>query len=191
MSRPDVPNPKNLLVDLWLAATLAERLVDDMLTGTPLSVDEFVLYGLIADLGPVTATALARWTGMPLTTLSSLVRRCEARGELTRVANPSDRRSSHLALSDQGLAVYRRCVPPLRAVLEVLATRLAGGGTAARLALQDVDTALRASLGATPRPYTVAPDGGGQHLDYAGPSLTADQQAEALAFIDWLRHRDR
>jgi DNA-binding MarR family transcriptional regulator len=184
-------SPKNILVDVWLASTLAQRLVDDLLAGEPLSSDEFALYGLIVDLGPVTASELARWTGMPMTTLSTLVRRCVARGELTRVPNPSDRRSAHLALSDEGMALYRRCVPPLLAALSDLEARLPASESAVRLALQDLDTGLRATVGADPRPYAVASPADEHVLGYTGPALTAAQHAEALAFLDWIRHRDR
>jgi DNA-binding MarR family transcriptional regulator len=173
-----------------MATTLAERLVDDLLAGTPLSADEFALYGLIVDLGPVTATELARWTGMPLTTLSTLLRRCEARGELTRVANPSDRRSSHLALSELGMAIYLRCVPPLLDALAKLQSILSTSENAVRIALQDVDTGLRAMLDTAPRPYEVEPEPGDQRLGYGGPPLSATQRAEVLEFIEWIRHRD-
>jgi DNA-binding MarR family transcriptional regulator len=190
MSSPTSPPKKNVLVDLWLASTLAVRLVEDLLADTPLSSDEFALYGLIVDLAPVTASDLARWTGMPATTLSNLVRRCEARGELTRVANPHDRRSSHLALSERGMEVYLRCVPRLLDALEKLRAELPASETSVRLALQDLDTGLRAVLGAQPRPYEIAAETPEHALTYGGQALTPAQRAEALAFIDWLRHRD-
>jgi DNA-binding MarR family transcriptional regulator len=183
-------SPKNILVDLWMATTLAQRLVGDLLADTPLSIDEFALYGLIVDLGPVTATELARWTGMPRTTLSTLLRRCEARGELTRVANPNDRRSSHLALSEQGMAIYLRCVPALLDVLAKLQSTLSTSENAVRIALQDVDTGLRTLLDTPPRPYTVEPETHDQQLGYGGRPLSAAQRAEVLAFIEWIRHRD-
>jgi DNA-binding MarR family transcriptional regulator len=184
-------SPKNLLVDLWMATMLGVRLVDDLLADTPLSTDEFALYGLIVDLGPVTATELARWTGMPLTTLSTLLRRCEARGELTRVANPNDRRSSHLVLSERGMAVYLGCVPPLLDALAKLERTLSTSENAVRISLQDVDAALRAMLDTPPRPYEVTPETDERQLGYAGRPLSAAQRAEVLAFIDWIRHRDR
>lgn len=184
-------SPKNILVDVWLASTLAERLVDDLLADERLSTDEFALYGLIADLGPVTASELARWTGMPMTTLSTLVRRCVARGELTRVPNPDDRRSAHLALSDEGMALYRRCVPPLLDALRDLGERLPTSESTVRLALQDLDAGLRATLGADPRPYEVTYAAEEHVLGYTGPALTAAQRAEVVAFVDWLRHRDQ
>lgn len=181
---------KNILVDVWLASLLGERLVDDLLSGTPLSTDEFALYGLIVDLGPVTATQLSRWTGLPPTTLSTLVRRCEARGELTKVVNPSDRRSSHLALSEHGMALYRGCLVPFVDALAALRAAMPTPEATLRLALADLDQALRTVLAVEPRPYEVDGDPAGQRLDYAGPPLTPGQRAEALGFLDWIRHRD-
>lgn len=56
--------------------------------------------------------------------------------------------------------------------------------------LQDLDAGLRATLGADPRPYEVTYATEGHVLGYSGPVLTAAQRAEALAFLDWIRHRD-
>lgn len=181
---------KNLLVDVWLAHSLARRLVDQGLAGTPLSTDEFALYGLIVDLGPATPTQLGRWTGMAATTLSALTRRCEARGELKRRANPDDRRSSHLALTKAGMRLYKSCLGPLHAAITAVHENLPGDVLDVRLALQDVDSALRAVLGVDERPYRLEPVGETHVLDYSGPALTTAQRSETLAFVEWLRHRD-
>ena len=118
---------KNVLVDVWLISTLASSLVEASLTDSPMSADEFAVYGLIVDLGPLTAADLARATGLPPTTLSGVLARCERRGEIERVANPADRRSALLRLTARGVEVYRACVPALLDLLARLDAATPGG----------------------------------------------------------------
>jgi hypothetical protein len=110
---------------------------------------------------------------------------------LTRVTIPSDRRSSHLALSEHGMKIYLEYVPPLLDALARLEANLSTSQNAVRLALQDVDAGLRAMLETPPRPYEVTPEASEQQFGHTGAPLSAAQRAEVLAFIDWIRHRDR
>lgn len=180
---------KNVLVDLWLASGLARLQVEQLLAGSGLAPDEFALYGLVVDLAPVTAADLARATGMPATTLSGLLARCEARGELERRPDPADRRGRLLALTPTGEARYRAVLPAFAELLAGLdaVTPLPIPGV--RFQLQALDQGLRRLGGHAPRPYAVDP-GPARELTYPGPALDAAQQREVLAFIDWVRHRD-
>ncbi len=181
---------KNVLVDVWLISTLASSLVEASLTDSPMSADEFAVYGLIVDLGPLTAADLARATGLPPTTLSGVLARCERRGEIERVANPADRRSALLRLTARGAEVYRACVPALLDLLARLDAATPGGSGPIRQALQTLDDALRAVSGTGERPYRLPPPPAPSTLDYPGPPLTPAQQREARRFVAWLRHRD-
>ena len=184
-----MPGPKNLLVDIWLLSSVATALVAEELADSPLSVDEFALYGLVSDLGPVTATQLSQWTGLSPTTLSAMLRRCQARGELARTTNTADRRSTLVELTAQGRAVYEAALPALTAARARLAAGLDVPDDDARVTLQFVDTATRRAMGLPPRPYQVelpspVPEESGE------PALTAAQLAEVREFMAWLRHRD-
>lgn len=181
---------KNLLIDIWLVSVLTYRLVDHLLEDTPLSADEFALYGLLGDLGQVTAAQLARWTGLPPTTLSNLIRRCEQRGELTKVPNPEDGRSQLLRLSNRGMDLYHSLVPRLFETVGNLHAALSPADTSTRIALQDLDRVLRAALGVEPRPYEVASSSTVQAISYGGEILNERQRREVLEYISWLRHRD-
>ncbi|WP_157432811.1 MULTISPECIES: MarR family winged helix-turn-helix transcriptional regulator [unclassified Actinoplanes] len=185
-----MPGPKNVLVDIWLLSSVATALVAEELADSPLSVDEFALYGLVSDLGPVTATQLSQWTGMSPTTLSAMLRRCQARGELARTPNAADRRSTLVELTEQGRAVYGAALPALAVAQQRLAEHLDLPDDDARATLQRVDAATRAALRLPPRPYRVSapPVTGGLPAGTAG--LTADQEAEVRAFAAWLRYRD-
>ncbi|MEU4689830.1 MarR family winged helix-turn-helix transcriptional regulator [Actinoplanes sp. NPDC023714] len=180
-----MPGPKNLLVDIWLLSSVATALVAEGLADSPLSVDEFALYGLVSDLGPVTATQLSQWTGLSPTTLSAMLRRCQARGELARTTNAADRRSTLVELTEQGRAVYEAALPALFNAQHRLAEHLGLPDDDARVALQEVDAATRAALKLPARPYRVT---GNPPADTSG--LTDDQQAEVREFVTWLRYRD-
>ena len=93
-----------VLLQLWTAAHMAERLVDEHLKRLGVSDEQFALLSLIGLYGPVTPTALATRMGVPLTTLADAVRRLDARGEIERLPNPEDGRSHLLTLSAAGHA---------------------------------------------------------------------------------------
>lgn len=182
---------KNVLIDLWLISFLASRYVSEILDDSPLSVDEFALYGLISDLAPITSSDLVRATGLPPTTVSSLVRRCEARGELVRRENPDDARSTLLELTPAGYERLAAVVPRLLAGIERIRDGLAGRHDRVRQALADLDRVIRAELGVGGRPYELASTGSEEAtLSYSGDPLAADQVEEARKFVDWLRDRD-
>lgn len=180
---------KNVLVDLWLASGLARQQVETVLAGSGLAADEFALYGLVVDLAPVTAAGLARATGMPSTTLSGLLTRCVARGDLERRTDPDDRRGRLLALTEQGLARYRALLPGFGTLLADLERAVPLPMPGIRFGLQALDQGLRRVGDHADRPYQVDPDPSAP-LQYPGPALTARQQREVLGFIDWVRHRD-
>jgi len=179
---------KNVLVDVWLIKTLATSAVEDALAGSPMSADEFAIYGLIVDLEPITAADLVRATGLPPTTVSGILARCERRGELERVANAADRRSALLRLTDRGVAVYRAALPGLLGLLAQLDDAIDAADV--RHALEVLDEALRKVRGAGERPYRLPPAPQRAAVDYGGPPLTAAQQREVRRYVDWLRHRD-
>jgi len=173
---------KNTLVDIWLLSLLAERLVDELTKDSPLGVEEFAVYGLIVDLAPVTAADLVRGTGLSPTTLSGILARCEQRGELRRVPNPADRRSSLLELTDAGQVVYLEAVPALMTALSAIDERLGPAVRRVREALEDLDGALRDVLGVGARPYTL--ESGDTTM------LTSEQRIELDRYAEWLIHRD-
>lgn len=181
---------KNVLVDVWLISTLATPAVEEALADSPMSADEFAIYGLVVDLAPVTAADLVRATGLPPTTLSGILARCERRGELERVANSADRRSALLQLTEHGQTVYRAALPGLRDLLSRLDDATAGGADGIRHALQVLDDALRAVRGVSGRPYRLPPAAQRPAVDHDGPPLTPAQQREVRRYVDWLRHRD-
>src|SRR5688572_19462182 len=89
----------NVLFDVWLVARATGQLLDPVLSPTGLDADEFGIYSALSASDTTTPGELARWLSVPPTTVSSVVRRLEARGHVTRTRNPTDGRSFVLALT--------------------------------------------------------------------------------------------
>jgi DNA-binding MarR family transcriptional regulator len=58
----------------------------------------------------VMPTELSRWMAAPATTVSSYVKRFEARGHVAREPNPDDRRSYRIRLTPAGVRTHREAV---------------------------------------------------------------------------------
>jgi DNA-binding MarR family transcriptional regulator len=124
-----------VLLQLWTAAHMAERLVAEHLERLGVSDEQFALLSRIALDGPVTPTALAAQMGVPLTTLADAVRRLDARGEIERLPNPEDGRSHLLTLSAAGRARVQAARPAVVGSVEDVRKHL-------ELPLEDVDAAM-------------------------------------------------
>jgi DNA-binding MarR family transcriptional regulator len=114
----------NVLFDVWLVSRAATGLLDAALAPVGLTADEFGLYSVLTTAESLTPSEVARWMAAPLTTVSSYVKRLEARGHLDRRRNPQDGRSYVLSLTEEGRRAHQaggeRFLPVLRAVLAEL-----------------------------------------------------------------------
>ena len=70
--------------------------------------DEYAVYSLLLEKGPVTATEMSTMLGMPLTTVLDYLAALDRAGHLVRTAHPFDGRSTELGLNRSGLAAQRR-----------------------------------------------------------------------------------
>jgi DNA-binding MarR family transcriptional regulator len=117
----------NVLFDVWLVSRATTGALDAALAPTGLTADEFGIYSVLTSPDPITPTELARWMSAPPTTVSSYVKRLEARGHVVRVRNPADGRSYVLELTASGRRAHQaagaRFLPVLDAVTESLGTR--------------------------------------------------------------------
>lgn len=117
----------NALFSVWLVARAAGDLLDTVLAPSGLDADEYAIYSLLATGRSTTPTDLARWMAAPPTTVSSYVKRFEARGHVERVPNPEDRRSYRIRLTRSGRAAHRRAkgrfAPMVRQVSTALGER--------------------------------------------------------------------
>ena len=100
----------------WLVGRAAQNLVDDVLRPVGLASDELPVYSMLASDTPVTPTELSRWMAAPATTVSSVVKRLQARGHVIREQHPQDRRSYRIRLTPAGRETHQAAMELFRPV---------------------------------------------------------------------------
>lgn len=127
---------------VWLTSRATSDLVDSVLAPAGLDGDEFAIYSVLTGAPSITPTELARWMAAPPTTVSSYVKRFEARGHVEREPNPHDGRSYRIKLTSDGRRAHRAAVElfiPLRTRVE---DALGSRGTDVREALLTLRSVL-------------------------------------------------
>jgi DNA-binding MarR family transcriptional regulator len=116
----------DLLFLVWLVARSTEDLLDTVLRDAGVTGDEFALYSVLAASPGITPSELSRWMAAPPTSVSSYVKRLEARGHLTRRPHPSDRRSYRIHLTAAGRRTHRAAATRFGPVRARVVDSLAG-----------------------------------------------------------------
>jgi DNA-binding MarR family transcriptional regulator len=104
MARADI----SLLHDFFVTAQRLKRVLADAMAESGLRPDEYAVYSLLFERGPLTATQMADYLGMPLTTVLDYVRSMGVAGHVVRTAHPFDGRATELSLSRAGERAQRR-----------------------------------------------------------------------------------
>ena len=125
----------NVLFDVWLVSKVTHGLLDAALAPTGLSADEFGVYSVLTSAEAMTPSDLARWMSAPATTVSSYVKRFEARGHVRRDRNPNDGRSFVLRMTPAGRRAHRAAGAAFLPVLERVVAALGEGEKSVREAL--------------------------------------------------------
>jgi DNA-binding MarR family transcriptional regulator len=147
----------SVLFDTWLVLHLSRRTLEDALSGTGVSGDDFAFYHLIEVNRSLTPTQIAHWTGMRRSTVTSYLQRMDDRGHIRRVPNPEDGRSYSVQLSGAGRRTYNQAVRQFDPALALVEEALGVPDQEVRLALERLDGALRHVAAVPPRPYTLGP----------------------------------
>lgn len=133
----------NVLFGVWLVSRAATDVLDTALAPSGLTADEFGIYSVLTSADTMTPSELARWMSAAPTTVSSYVKRFEARGHVERRRNPDDGRSFVLRLTPAGRRAHAlagaQFVPVLERVLRTLGSREGS----VRRSLTLLDEALR------------------------------------------------
>lgn len=135
--------PDNVLFAAWLLARHAGRLLDDALRDSGLNADDFAVYSLLAADG-ASPGALAAWLAAPLTTVSSYVKRYEARGHVERARDPDDGRSYRITLTASGVAAHQQAGLRFLEVLAGVEDRLGRAESSVRTSLTALSGAVDA-----------------------------------------------
>lgn len=138
--------PDTILLDVFQTNQVRERLIATALEGLSLPPEDYPFYVLIGAEGPLTPTALAARTQMPLSTVLYRAGRLERRGHAERSPNPEDRRSYLLSLTDDGHALLRDARPRFRALAEAVEGRLGDGVAGLRAALGELRDAIETEI---------------------------------------------
>jgi DNA-binding MarR family transcriptional regulator len=138
--------PDTILLDVFRTNQFRERLIATALEGLPLPPEDYPFYVLVGAEGPLTPTALAARTAMPLSTVLYRIGGLERRGHAERKPNPDDRRSYLLSLTADGQKLLRAARPRFRALAEAVEGRLDGGVADLRAGLGELRDAIETEL---------------------------------------------
>jgi DNA-binding MarR family transcriptional regulator len=98
----------SLLFDFFVTSQKLRRVLADGLEESGMRPDEYAVYSLLLESGPLTATEMAELMGMPLTTVLDYLKEMTRAGHLVRTSHPFDGRAVQLNLNRAGLAAQRR-----------------------------------------------------------------------------------
>ena len=126
-----------MLFELSVAAQKVGQVLASSLAGTPVRLEDATLLNQLERLQPMTPTDLARRLGMSPSTLTYRLKGLEARGWVSRRANPADGRSALLGLTPRGRQTWSAAQPAFVAALRSVEARL-------ELPAEDVASALAA-----------------------------------------------
>jgi len=131
----------SMLFDFFVASQRLRRVLADGLAGSGMRPDEYAVYSLLLEKGPLTATEMAASMGMPVTTVLDYLRAMTAAGHVSRTSHPFDGRAVQLSLSRAGVAAQRRAHTYWEPVRMSIEGELGASLPAVRLALRALDRA--------------------------------------------------
>ena len=98
----------SVLFDLFVLNQHVRGILARTMDGVGLRPDEYAVYSLVREAGPITPTEMARRLALPPTTISDFVRTMIERRHARRLRHPRDSRSSLIELTARGEAAHRR-----------------------------------------------------------------------------------
>ena len=129
---------------LFATGRQLSTLLQEEMTGAPLTPDEFAVTSVLRLEQPVRPTELARLTGLRPTTLSNYLRRFEAAGVVTRRRDPDDGRASLVELTTEGVARTEACFPAFSSAIGSFQKALAEAGVAELDVVETLESVSRA-----------------------------------------------
>jgi len=145
---PDVGAQRNisLLFDVFVLNQRLRALLSRALEGTSMRPDEYAVYSLLFEVGPLTPTEMATKMGMPLSTVLDYRAAMVRRRHVVRRRHPRDGRSYRLSLSKAGLAAFWRASAAWNRTVQGLESSLGARQAEIRRAIQALDETTAAVL---------------------------------------------
>lgn len=175
----------SILYDVHRISRFVQELMEDALVDQPITGPEFALYSWLRVTGPTTVSDVAAGIATPLATTSKLLDRLERQGHVAKSENPEDRRSTLVELTDAGLAVHTAAGRDFGKALKSLQSALGSARDDVIWALVRLDHALRVVLSG-PQDDSPRDPASTRSVSYGGPPLTAEEEDEVRAHIDYL-----
>ena len=144
----------SLLFDFFVTAQRLKRTLSEALAGSGMKPDEYAVYSLLFDHGPLTATEMAEYLAMPLTTLLDYLKAMGAAGHLSRTRHPDDGRARQLRLSRSGVAAHARAHRHWEVMRRQIEDGLSIPIGRVRLALRAIDDSAATASAELTRPRT-------------------------------------
>jgi DNA-binding MarR family transcriptional regulator len=98
----------SLLFDFFVTSQRIRRVLSDAMAESGMRPDEYAVYSVLFDKGPLTATEMSEALSMPLTTVLDYLKAISSHGHVDRMPHPSDGRALQLRLTRSGVAAHRR-----------------------------------------------------------------------------------
>ena len=136
----------SLLFDVFAVHQRVRSLLARALSRTELRADEYAVYSVLFERGPLTPTQLAASLAMPVTTTLDYLRVMTRRGHVQRARNPADGRSYTVSLTVEGLGAHRRTNAEWNVAVRQLEDALSMPVPEVRAALRALDDAAGAAL---------------------------------------------
>jgi DNA-binding MarR family transcriptional regulator len=97
-----------MLFDFFVTSQRIRRVLSDAMAESGMRPDEYAVYSVLFDMGPLTATEMSEALGMPLTTVLDYLKAMSSEGHVDRMPHPSDGRALQLRLTRSGVTAHRR-----------------------------------------------------------------------------------
>jgi DNA-binding MarR family transcriptional regulator len=136
----------SLLFDFFVTGQRLRKVLSDALEEAGMRPDEYAVYSLLFEKGNLTATEMAAYLGMPLSTILDYLRAMTAAGRVVRTSHPFDGRAMQLSLNRSGVVAHRRANAHWEVVRRLVEEGLTVPIPTIRSALQALDdSAYRAA----------------------------------------------
>jgi DNA-binding MarR family transcriptional regulator len=133
----------SLLFNFFVTGQRIRRVLGEAMAPSGLKPDEYAVYSLLVEKAPLTATQMADFLGMPLSTVLDYLKAMRDAGHLSRLRHPDDGRAVQLRLSARGLAAFRRAHAYFELVHRQFVASLTIPVERVKLALEAMDDAAQ------------------------------------------------